>query len=55
MANTVSFDLTKYERLKKEYGLAVKNKKNSFWFEGTEYLTSYCKYLLEYLKLNFEN
>jgi hypothetical protein len=55
MTNTVSFDLTKYEELKKEYVQAVQNRKNSFWFEGTEYLTSYCKYLLEYLKLNFEN
>lgn len=55
MTNTVSFDLTKYEGLKKEYEQAVQNRKDSFWFEEIEYLTSYCKYLLEYLKLKFEN
>jgi hypothetical protein len=54
MTNTVSFDLAKYEGLKSEYNKAVKTGIVSFWYEGTEYLTSYCKYLLEYLKFNFE-
>jgi hypothetical protein len=54
MDNTVSFDLKKYEGLKNEYNNAVKTGIMSFWYDGIEYLTSYCKYLLEYLKLNFE-
>ncbi len=54
MTNTVSFDLVKYKGLKNEYNKAVKSGIISFWYEGTEYLTSYCKYLLKYLKLNFE-
>lgn len=54
MTNTVSFDLVKYEGLKNEYDKAVKTGLMSFWYEGTEYLTSYCKYLLEYIAPMFK-
>jgi hypothetical protein len=55
MDNIVSFDLTKYQELKNQYDNAVETGCLSFWFEGREYLTSYCKYLLEYLKIKFKN
>ena len=54
MTNTVTFNLTTYQRLKKEYQVAYQKNLESFIFEGNEYLTSYAKYLLEYLKLKFE-
>lgn len=36
-------------RLKRLYNKAVKEGKESFMYEGNEILTSYCKYLIEYM------
>lgn len=56
MDNTmVAFDTDKYHRLKKAYNQAVADKKSSFLFQENEFVTSYAKYVLEYLKPQFEN
>ena len=41
-------DLT---QLKREYTKALKGGKESFMFKGTELLTLYAKYLIEYMTL----
>lgn len=43
------FDRPKYERLKARYAQAVAAHEEVFTFEGHDYLTSYAKYLIEYL------
>ena len=35
--------------LQKQYNKAIKNNESSFFYDGQEILTSYAKYLLEYL------
>lgn len=50
----VTFDEEKLRRLKKAYDEAVKNQKDSFFFDGQEYLTSYAKYLIEFLTTKFK-
>ena len=49
-----SVDKETYVRLEKEYNDAVKNNVSVFIFDGHEFLTDYAKYLIEYLKPNFE-
>ena len=43
-----------YQRLKKDYAYAVAEGFESFIFMDREILTSYAKYLLEYLAMHFE-
>lgn len=43
-----------YKKLKAAYNKAVADKADQFTFDGKEMLTSYAKYLLEYLKTYFE-
>jgi hypothetical protein len=53
MANdtiTTTFDKQKYQELKDKYNKATKEGKEQFNFYGEVLLTSYAKYLLEYLK-----
>jgi hypothetical protein len=38
------------ERFKKEYQKAVAAKKDTFVFDGNEFVVSYAKYLIEYLE-----
>ena len=38
-------------KLQKKYDDAVKNKIDVFMYKGSEVLTTYAKYLLEYLKM----
>lgn len=52
--NKIQFDRAKYKLLKTEYSKAVKDGRESFIFEGSEILTSYAEYLIEYLKTQFE-
>jgi len=40
-------------RLRRRYERAVREQAESFTFEGHELLTSYAKYLLEYLATQF--
>lgn len=45
-----TFDKSKYQELQDSYDKAVKEGKEQFNFYGEVLLTSYAKYLLEYLK-----
>lgn len=45
-----TFDKEKYQELQKCYDLAKAQNKEQFVFYGKVLLTSYAKYLLEYLK-----
>ena len=46
----VKFDLNKLMLLKKRYDSAVLLGHESFMFEGGEYVTTYAKYVIEYLE-----
>lgn len=50
---TITFDRLKLSRLKKRYGIAREKKEESFRFEGSEFVTDYAKYLIEYLENKF--
>lgn len=52
--NMINFDQAKVKRLKKRYDKAVLDKEESFIFEDNEYLTTYAKYMLEYLDTLFK-
>jgi len=52
--SNLSVNKNTYIKLKKEYDNSVKNNISIFIFEGHELLTEYAKYLIEYLKPNFE-
>ena len=54
MSNTISFNQESFKNFKSEYNSAVENKLEMFVFEGNEFLTSYAKYVVEYLKSKFE-
>lgn len=54
MANFISIDKSRYTELKSLYAKAVTDKADSFKFMGESILTSYAKYVLEYLKPKFE-
>jgi hypothetical protein len=45
----VNFDVAKRENLRTAYDTAVEQNKESFTFDGREYLTAYAKYVLQYL------
>jgi hypothetical protein len=45
-----TFDKIKYQELQDCYDIAVKENKEQFTFYSETLLTSYAKYLLEYLK-----
>lgn len=49
----IEFTPEKAEQLRKAYNKAVEEKKDSFVFQGDEFVTSYAKYLLEYLDMQF--
>jgi hypothetical protein len=49
----VSFTRESAQRLKQAYVRATKEGKQSFIFEGNEYVVDYAKYLLEYLATKF--
>ena len=52
---TITFSQEKLQHLKDAYAVAVTEGKDQFTFEGHELLTSYAKYLIEYLTLKLEN
>ena len=41
-------------KFKKAYQSALNKSHDSFFFEGNEFLTSYAKYLIEYLEPQFK-
>jgi hypothetical protein len=49
MSTTISFNKESFKNFKKEYNSSVENNKEMFVFEGNEFLTSYAKYVVEYL------
>lgn len=48
---SINFNLEKLEKLKGEYQRALDTNEVFFIFEGQEILTSYAKYLIEYLEM----
>lgn len=52
--NQIYFTRQKYRELKKLYTTAVAEDQEQFDFEGHPLLTSYAKYLLEYLEIQFK-
>lgn len=50
----ITFDQEKYDRFKNAYAKALVRKRQSFIFDGNEFLTDYAKYALEYMKPKFE-
>lgn len=44
---------TKFEKFKKAYKLAVKEKKEYFMYEDGEWLTDYAKQMVEFLQPRF--
>ena len=46
----MSLSLENLEQFEKAYKLALKEKKNSFIFKEEEILTTYARYVIEYLK-----
>ena len=49
----IEIDKPVFDELEKAYHKAVKDKKETFIFDGGEFLTDYAKYLIEYLKPKF--
>lgn len=50
-----TFTVGKYKRLQAAYDRAVEQNQAEFEFDNTTYLTSFAKYVLEYLAQTFEN
>ena len=51
----ITFTLENYNELKKNYQEAVENEQETFLFQGQHLIvTNYAKYMLEYLKQQFE-
>jgi hypothetical protein len=48
--STISWTREKLKRLVAAHAEAVRTSKTEFTFEGNEFVTSYAKYLIEYLK-----
>ena len=54
MSKEITFTATKFKKLKTIYNKAVKEQKESFTFEGDEWLTQYAKHVIEYLTPKFK-
>jgi hypothetical protein len=54
MSNTISFTPESFKNFKTDYNSAVENNHEMFVFDGNDFLTSYAKYVIEYLKTKFE-
>lgn len=52
--NAIEFNREQYLSLKTKYAKAVDEGREQFTFEGRILLTSYAKYLLEFLAFRFE-
>ena len=53
MEKQIQWNAPMLKRFKKEYNKS--SQKESFIFEGNEFLTSYAKYLIEYLQTKLKN
>jgi hypothetical protein len=54
MSDEIIFTREKLAYLKRRYNKAVKDKEQVFIFEGKEVLTTFAKYLIEYLELHLK-
>lgn len=54
MSTTINFTEQKFKKLKLQYEKAVTENKEQFYFDGNLLLTSYAKYLVEYLTTKFK-
>ena len=54
MTDTISFDTRKYRALKHAYEQAVDKGAESFWFEDHELVTSFAKYMLQFLETKLD-
>ena len=52
---TLDLDEKGLQRLKLKYEDALENNELMFTFEGSELLTSYAKYLIEYAEMKFKD
>jgi hypothetical protein len=50
----IIFDINKFKRFRKFYNKAVIENRDTFLFEEKEILTTYAKYMIEYLNKKFE-
>jgi hypothetical protein len=53
--SSINFDATNKEELRRAYQEAVSAGEESFYFDGSEILVSYAKYLLEYLDMTIKS
>lgn len=51
---TITFTRKKLKALTRRYNEAVEKKEEQFVFEGSELLTAYAKYLIQYLESQFK-
>lgn len=49
MSATITFDEKTFKSFKQKYNKAVENKQEIFIFDNHEFLTSYAKYVIEYI------
>lgn len=52
---SITFDKSLLKKLQSRFDLAIKNGEEIFIFEGKEMLTTFAKYLIEYLNEQFKN
>ena len=52
-SKTINFNPEKLERLRSRYKQAVDSGEKDFSFEGSEFVTGYAKYVIEYLDMEF--
>ena len=53
--NNIIFQMRDIPKFQKAYDKAREDKKEDFIFKGKPFVTDYAKYVLEYLKLKFNN
>ena len=54
MTKQVEFNAESFKKFRARYNEAIEKKEIQFTFEGNEYLTSYAKYVIEYLEPKFK-
>ena len=52
--NKLEWTIKQFLAFKKAYSVALNQDYDSFFFEDNEFLTSYAKYLIEYLEPQFK-
>ena len=50
----LAWTMKQFLAFKKAYSVALNQQSDSFFFEGNEFLTSYAKYLIEYLEPQYK-